>query len=292
MAVLAGIPHILMSRRGLNTHFARYPGARTIERRLHRRVSVFVANARAVARQLIEEEGVPAERVSLISNGIDLAPFDRPFDRDRARGELSIPNGALVMIMVANLHAYKGHGDLLQALSRMTPHLRPDWVLLLAGRDVGTGPSLQALAGELGIASHVRFLGQRSDVPSLLRLADLAVHCSHEEGASNAVLEAMAAGLPLVVTDAGGNAEAVLDGINGLVVPPRDPAALATAMLRIVEDPTLAARFGIASRQRVEAEYSLAGCLEKYERLYRTLLVGIEPAAPRRLGVAPGSNRE
>jgi glycosyltransferase involved in cell wall biosynthesis len=289
LAALAGVPHILMSRRGLNTHFARYPGARTLERRLHPRVSLFVANSRAVARQLIDEEGAPANRVALIHNGIDLAPFDRPFDRDTARAELSIPSGALVMIMVANLHAYKGHGDLLHALSGMARHLRPDWTLLLAGRDGGMGSSLQALAGDLGIASHVRFLDQRSDVPSLLRLADLAVHCSHEEGSSNAVLEAMAAGLPLVVTDAGGNAEAVLDGVNGLVVPPRDPAALAAAILRIVKDPTLASRFGAAARQRVEAEYSLKVCLEKYERLYRALLAGVEPVAAMQLGMARGS---
>jgi glycosyltransferase involved in cell wall biosynthesis len=288
MAVLAGVPHILMSRRGLNTHFARYPGARALERRLHPRVSVFIANSQAVARQLIDEEGVPAGGVALIHNGIDLAPFERPFDRDGARAELSIPNGALVMIMVANLHTYKGHGDLLHALSNMTRHLDPDWTLLLAGRDNGIGPDLQALAGDLGIASHVRFLGQRSDIPSLLRLADLAVHCSYEEGSSNAVLEAMAAGLPLVVTDAGGNAEAVLDGVNGLVVPPRDPAALAAAILRIVEDRTLASRFGAASRKRVEAEYSLQLCLEKYERLFRALLAGVEPIAAVELGMARG----
>ena len=291
MALLARVPHILMSRRGLNTHFARYPGARTIERWLHPRVSVFVANSGAVARQMIDEEGVPAERVALIRNGIDLAPFDRPFDRAEARAKLSIPSDALVMIMVANLHAYKGHGDLLHALSGMTPHLGPEWTLLLAGRDDGVGSSLEAQARELGIAQNVRFLGQRSDVPHLLRLADMAIHCSYEEGSSNAVLEAMAAGLPLVVTNAGGNAEAVLEGINGLVVPTRDPEALARAILRIVQDRDLASRFGNASRKRVEAEFSLERCLDKYERLYLSLLTGKEPIAPAGFGVLPSGGQ-
>jgi glycosyltransferase involved in cell wall biosynthesis len=81
----------------------------------------------------------------------------------------------------------------------------------------------------------------------------------------------------------------VLDGVNGLVVPPRDPAALAAAILRIVKDPTLASRFGAAARQRVEAEYSLKVCLEKYDRLYRALLAGVEPAAAMQLGIARGS---
>ncbi|HXF54695.1 MAG TPA: glycosyltransferase [Hyphomicrobiaceae bacterium] len=278
LALLARVPHIVMSRRGLNTHFARYPGARTIERWLHPAVTIFLANSRAVLRQLLEE-GVPAERTGLINNGIDLAPFDTPFDRLKARAKLGIPASAPVIVMVANLHAYKGHRDLLEALAAIAGRLDPDWMLLLAGRDEGAGPSLRAMARNLAIADHVRFLGQRSDVPALLRLADLAVHCSYEEGSSNAILEAMAAGLPLVVTDAGGNAEAVLDGVNGLVVPPRDPLALAAAILRMMENRELASRFGAASRARASAEYSLALCIEKHLRLYRALLAGDRPIA-------------
>jgi glycosyltransferase involved in cell wall biosynthesis len=293
MALLAWVPHIIMSRRGLNTHFERYPGARTVERWLHPHVGVFVANSRAVARQMIDDEGVAAERVALIHNGVELAPFDRPFDRAGARLELEIPNAAFVMIVVANLHAYKGHGDLLQALSGIAHRLLgPDWVLLLAGRDDGVAASLEAKSHQLGIARHVRFLGQRSDIPSLLRLSDMAIHCSYEEGSSNAVLEAMAAGLPLVVTDAGGNAEAVLAGINGLVVPPREPEALARAILRIVEDRDLASQFGKASRRRVETEYSLAVCLDKYERLYRSVLAGEDPIEAAGLGVAPTKRQD
>jgi glycosyltransferase involved in cell wall biosynthesis len=287
MALIARVPHVIMSRRGLNTHFDRYPGARAIEHWLHPHVSVFLANSRAVARQMIDEEGVAAERVALIHNGVELASFDQPFDRAAARAKLVISNEALVMIMVANLHAYKGHADLLQALSGIAHQLGPNWTLLLAGRDDGVGASLEAQARDLGIARHVRFLGQRSDVPSLLRLADIAIHCSYEEGSSNAVLEAMAAGLPLVVTDAGGNAEAVLDGINGLVVPPRDPKALARAISQILHDRDLASKFGKASRKRVETEYSLAVCLDKYERLYRSLLAGEEPIAAAGVGVVP-----
>jgi len=278
LALLARVPHIVMNRRGLNTHFARYPGARTIERWLHPAIAVFLANSRAVVRQLLAE-GAPADRTGLINNGIDLAPFDGPFDRLKARAALGIPADAPVIVMVANLHAYKGHADLLEALAAIAGQLKSDWTLLLAGRDEGAGPSLQAMARNLAIAHHVRFLGQRSDVPTLLRMADLAVHCSYEEGSSNAVLEAMAAGLPLVITDAGGNAEAVLDGVNGLVVPPRDPLALAAAILRMMEDRELASRFGAASRARVAAEYSLAVCIEKHLRLYRALLAGDRPTA-------------
>lgn len=291
LARLAGVKQIIMSRRGLNTHFKRYPGARAWERRLHPRVSVFLANSEAVARQLIAE-GAPPERVGLIRNGIDLDPFDQPLDRRKARAALSIKADALVIIMVANLHAYKGHSDLLKALSRMDGRLGPNWTLLLAGRDAGVGAALQTLAQDLGIADHVRFLGSRSDVPTLLRISDLAVHCSYEEGSSNAVLEAMAAGLPLVVTAAGGNAEAVIDGVNGLVVPPRDPEALARAMASIVEDRARAGSFGKASRTRVEAEYALPVCLEKYERLYRALLTGKEPISAAGIGIMSPPDRE
>jgi glycosyltransferase involved in cell wall biosynthesis len=114
-------------------------------------------------------------------------------------------------------------------------------------------------------------------VANLLGASDVGLLCSHQEGFSIAILEAMAAGLPMIVTDVGGNAEAVLDGVTGLVAPPHDPQALATSIVRLARDPKLRQRYGSAGRERVKLQFSLEACIAKYEALYGGLLRGRTP---------------
>jgi glycosyltransferase involved in cell wall biosynthesis len=142
------------------------------------------------------------------------------------------------------------------------------------GRDDGIRGDLQDIAHATGISDRVRFLGVRRDVPRLLAAADVGVLCSHQEGFSNAILECMAAALPMVVTDVGGNGEAVLDGETGFVVPPRDPEALGQAILKLASEPALRTEQGKKARARVEAQFSIQACVSKYDRLYTALLTG------------------
>tara|TARA_R110002072_G_scaffold728_4_gene5788 strand:+ start:264107 stop:264589 length:483 start_codon:yes stop_codon:yes gene_type:complete len=153
-------------------------------------------------------------------------------------------------------------------LARIKEALPEPWLVLCIGRDDGIGTCLQQEADSLGVGSNIRFLGSRSDVPLFLRLADVSILCSHEEGFSNAVLEGMAAGLPMVVTDVGGNAEAVLDGITGYVVPAHNPECLADALLKVAlaDDRAL---MGDRGRVRVAEKFSMSSCIDAYEALYR-----------------------
>ena len=131
----------------------------------------------------------------------------------------------MIGVVVANLIAYKGHRDLIEALALAAAKLPPAWQVLCVGADNDLRPELEALAAAKGLAGNLRFLGQRFDVGRLLEAADFGVLPSRaNEGFSNAILESMRAGLPMVVTDVGGNAEAVVDGRTGFVVPPADPA--------------------------------------------------------------------
>jgi glycosyltransferase involved in cell wall biosynthesis len=118
------------------------------------------------------------------------------------------------------------------------------------------------------LANHVKWLGGRDDVPQLLGAADIGVLASHEEGFSNAVLESMAAALPMVVTDVGGNAEAVVAGETGYVVAPHDPAELSQAIVRLARDRQLRASMGQAGRARVARHFTLAKCVDEYEEMY------------------------
>jgi glycosyltransferase involved in cell wall biosynthesis len=146
------------------------------------------------------------------------------------------------------------------------------WRVLCAGRDEGMQGTLERLAEAHGIKENIQFLGERTDTVTLLAMADFCVLSSWEEGFSNVVLEAMAAGLPIVVTKVGGNPEAVTDQEAGLVVPPRDPKALGNAILRLAQDPDLRQRLGAAAKRRVKQEFSLENCVESHNRLYEELM--------------------
>ena len=272
-AILLRVPVRIMSRRGRNHYQEHWPGAVAIERSLHRRMTAVLANSRIVAEDLVAE-GCDPDRVGLIYNGVGVEGLGRPVDRAAVLRPLGIDPAGLVMIVVASLIGYKGHREVLQALAMAAGDLPRDWSLVCVGRDEGEGASIRQQARELGIERNVRLLGARTDIPELLGAADISILASHEEGFSNAIIEAMAAGLPLVVSDVGGNAEAVMDGVTGLVVPPRDPASLSSAIRRLVTDPQLRARMGAAGRDRVATRFTLDACVDRYETLYRGLASG------------------
>jgi glycosyltransferase involved in cell wall biosynthesis len=268
VALISRVPVKIMSRRSLSRYQRNWPAVARIERFLHGRMDAVTGNSRAVVSELAAE-GIPDAKLRLIYNGIDIAPS---LDRSEARRALGLKDDVLVGVMVANLIPYKGHQDLIEGLARVAKQLPPGWRVLLAGRDEGLRRGLEALASERGIAEHVVFLGERSDVSRLLAAADFALLTSHEEGFSNVVLEGMAAGLPMIVTGVGGNAEAVLDGTTGFVVPPNDPKAIGDAALRFAGDPALRTSLGDAGRKRVADHFSTEACLNAHLELYRMLL--------------------
>ncbi|MGD9601762.1 MAG: glycosyltransferase [Gammaproteobacteria bacterium] len=277
----------VMSRRSLATYQRRYFGVRTLEWWLHRRMDIVLANSLAVAAEL-SREGVPPERLGLLYNGVDVP--ERPTLRSDARTRLELGSDILVMVCVANLIAYKGHAVLLEALSRIRDRLPADWVVLMVGRDSGIGGALRAQSHDLDLEHHVRWVGGVPDVGDYLAAADIGVLASHEEGFSNAVLESMAAGLPMVVTDVGGNAEAVVDGRCGRVVPSANPGALAAALLELSVSPDLRRTWGDSARSRVLQSFNLSRCVALYRQLYENLAAGVPQPLPRDARVEPAGH--
>ena len=288
IALLARVRHTVMSRRSLNVYQQYDPSIARIEAWLHRRMSFVLANSRAVLRQLIEEEGVAKDRAALIYNGIDTDPFHGDFDRDAARRQLDIPEGATVLVTVANLIPYKGHHDLINALGALRGSLPKDWRLLVVGRDDGIEEDLRGLAARHGAADNVLFLGVRADVPDLLRLSDIAVLASEQEGFSNAILESMAAGLPVIATNVGGNPEAVVDGETGILVSPRAPDQLARAIETLVADPERRKVMGQAGFRRLNEQFTVEHCVAEYEAFYARLL-DVADAKPAEKTVEEGA---
>lgn len=273
ISLLQRAPIRVMSRRSLNLYQRKWPGVRKIEGRLHQHMTAILGNSRPVVDDLIGEHVAPS-RIGLIYNGVALDAFETPFDRDAFRTSLGFSKNDLVMTMVANMSPRKAHSDAVEALALASSRMQRPWTLLCAGRDDGCQERLQAQIAQKGLQHRIRFLGERADVPDLLRASDMGILASHEEGFSNAILESMAAGLPMVVTNVGGNAEAIVDGRSGLVVPPACPATLADAIVRLADNSALAATLGAGARQRVHELFSNRACVDRYEALYNGLLAG------------------
>jgi glycosyltransferase involved in cell wall biosynthesis len=205
--------------------------------------------------RLARKQGVPSSRVTAIANGIDLRRF--PFAGPCLAGPA---------ITVARLCPDKDLGMLLNAAS-IVVRAAPEFRLLIAG----TGPSmldLERQIGQLGLADHVRLLGPVRDIPALLRQARMFALSSISEGVPLAVLEAMASGLPVAATRVGGVPEVVTDGATGLLTPPRDPVALAAALLRLQGDDALTNAMGTRGRWRVEELFDVRRMVVAYEQIY------------------------
>ncbi len=276
------LPIRIMSRRSLNRYQLEHPLAARVERWLHPHMDAVLGNSRAVVEEL-KQEGVGSDRLGLLYNGIDLVSFERLPPRDSIRQSLGVSDSAALMVCVANLIPYKGHADLIRALGKIRADLPDSWAIAMVGRDTGIGDGLRALAGECGVAQHILWLGERSDAVAIYAAADIGVLSSHQEGFSNSVLEGMAAGVAMVVTDVGGNREAVIDGACGIVVPAHDPSALSKAILRLILDAQMRERMAKAGRKRVAERFSLDACINQYAALYRALLADRHCSVPRAL---------
>ena len=269
IAIAAGTPVKVMSRRSLADYQQRWPLSANWERKLHPRMDALVGNSRAVVVQLLSE-GVPESKLKLIYNGVEIS--EPQSDRCEVRRELGLDARALIGVIVATLIPYKGHEDLIKGLGQVAPYLPSPWSVLVVGRDQGLRAKLEAMAQSEGIANNIQFLDQRADIPQLLAAADFGLSTSHEEGFSNVILEAMVAGLPMVATAVGGTPDAVMHERTGLLVPPRDPAAIGEAVLRLARNPKLRRTLGKAGRSRVEREFSIDRCACAHYDLYQELI--------------------
>lgn len=269
---LAGVPAIVTSRLSLNAsdRGPRWKGV--VQNVANRFTTAVFVNSEAVRRDVLAHERVRPEIITVIPNGVVLELYgqERP---EPVRRELGVPDGSVVLVTVANLRPLKGHEDLLHAAALLRVR-HPNLWLLFAGRDKGIVPRLKALSEELGLADRVVLLGERRDVPRLLAAADIVVHPSHQEGFSNAILEGMSAARPVVTTAVGGSPEAVRDGIDGFLVPARQPPALAAAIDRLASNPELRRRMGESARERVKAEFSMERMVQRFAAWYELLARG------------------
>lgn len=250
-ALSLGLPVVV--RRGLAGELELPP----FERRLLAGAARVVGVSRAIGAELGRARPADAAPPDVIPNATDLERFAAA-----EAAQLGFPGDAVVVGFLGRLHRDKGIRELGRAWRRVAA-AEPRAHLFVAGE----GEHEAELREALGDAARVRLLGFRADVPELLAAADVLALPTYAEGFPNVVVEAMAAGVPVVAADVPGPDEAVVDGETGLLVPVRDDAALEAALLRLIRDPELRARMGRAARARAEAEYSEARAVDAYERV-------------------------
>ncbi|HEY8284618.1 MAG TPA: glycosyltransferase [Chloroflexota bacterium] len=247
--------------------FSEAPRPRSVyvQRLLGAGVDRYIAVSDDMARRLRHTFQLPVQKVPVVRNGIALDRFCRPPNtgpRDFLSGEAA---GSIVLT-TARLDQQKGHSYLLRAAV-----LVPEAIFVLAG----SGPlrsKLVAEAAALGVGDRIIFLGQRDDVPDLLAGCDLFVLPSLREGLPLSVLEAMAAGKPVIATRIGGTNEAIKHGESGLLVPPADPVALAAAIRALLADRELASRLATAGKIRAHQEFAAPAMIQHVTRIYDELL--------------------
>ena len=209
------------------------------------------------------------EQLIVIPNGVDLRPFDAAVGI--ARATLGIPDNAHLALYVGRLDPQKGLVDLLDAAEHVISK-RSSWHLVLAG----DGPSrpwlLNQLANHEQLGERIHWIGQCGDIPALLATANVLVHASLWEGMPNVVLEAMAAGLPVIGTAVEGTEDLVLPGQTGWLVPPHQPPTLSRALIEAVDSPETCVRYGQAGRLRVERQFAVEKTVAAYERLWAAVL--------------------
>ena len=272
MGALAGrlsqVPLVITSRRALGTHQERFAILRPLDLMANFLSHSVTVNSKAVLSDVIKRDRASSDKLVLIYNGINFVPFEVASRiRDKLRGEMGLTGSDKVIIVVANLIPYKGHFDFLKA-ARLVSDRIPTALFWLVGDDRNIQNDLEHVASILGIHERVRFMGQRCDIDNLLAVSNLAVLPSHEEGFSNVILESMAAGLPVVATSVGGNPEAVVDGVTGWLVPPRNPVLMAEKIVDLLGNPQRAMSWGERGRRRVKALFSLEKMVQAYVKLY------------------------
>lgn len=268
-ANLAGVPCIVASIHNI------YNRDKKIHRRMINRflaglTDKIIAVSETVGRDIMKYDSIPEDKIMVIYNGIETSRFVGKSEGSAVRKEFGIPSHVSVIGIVGRLVHQKGHKYLLEAMVRIKAKF-PGSLLLI----VGDGPlkeNLTEYANSLGIGDGVIFTGSRMDIPDLLTAMDIFVFPSFREGLGNALLEAMAAGKPIIATDVAPMREIINSDEVGILVPPRDSDVLGSAIERLLSERAQAEALGRAARKRALSFFDIKNTVDNYTRLFEDIM--------------------
>jgi glycosyltransferase involved in cell wall biosynthesis len=268
-ARLAGVRNVFSSRRDYGEWMsARYLAFTKLANRFVRKI---VANSHSVKSLTVEVEKVATDKVVVFYNGIDVTAFDHMIVDWELKQRLKIPKQNKVVGILANFRPMKRHDTFLLA-AREVLRVRNDVDFLFVG---GGGPmelDTVTMGKTLGIAEKLHFVGSQTNVISYLSIMDVGVNCSEREGLSNAIMEYMAAGVPSIVSQGGGNPDLITHRQHGLTFPLGDYRALADGIIALLDNEQMREEFRLAAKKRTQAELTVAAMLANYEKWYTAMV--------------------
>ncbi len=262
-------PRLVVTRRNNYHWIGEQPRMFQIIKRTRRLADHILANSSSVMEKCREYEGVNESGISVINNAVNTSLYDPEHFPD-AKEKLGLAGCYPVIGVVANSRLVKGLFDFLDAAAIVRSTVPAATFV-----HIGFGPldeQLRMRAKQLGLTSHIRFLGSRHDVPHVLPAFDVAVLPSHSEGFSNALIEYMAAARPVVATDVGDAARVIERGTDGFLVPARQPQRLADSVIALCQDPAMAREFGRRAREKAVKCWSVPKIIEQYQTFYEQLV--------------------
>lgn len=271
---LAGARRKIVSKRALCRYKEGHPAYSFLEDLANAKADAIMVNSLAVAEDVRRTERFCERKIFLVYNGIDAAGNPRSGDPQPAPPDLGLPPNAALVTYVANIREDKAHICLVDAARTVTGAF-PAARFLFVGHMGTEAAAVRERIRALGLEERILLTGPRNDVGAILAASSVVAHPGEQEGFSNAILEAMAAGLPVVASRAGGNPETVADGDTGILVPAGDARAFAKSILELLHNPPRARELGEAGRRRAKELFSMKRMVESVEQTYRELLEGI-----------------
>ena len=268
-AWLAGVPVIINSVHGNYRKDLRFE-RRLVNKLLSRITDRIVGMSESIRQDIITYDNIDPAKVIVVRNGVDTELFSPAGTAGSIRNELGLGEDETIIGFIGRLVPAKGLAHLIEAFAELKKQIGGSKLLIVGGGELLE--PLSNMVSEKGLKDDVVFTGERADIPQLLAAMDILVMPSIAEGLPNALLEAMAAARPVIVTSAGGMGEIIQDGINGLVVPVGDEAALLRGLVKLAKDRSFARELGAAARQGIENKYSIRATARAWEDLYITLL--------------------
>ena len=269
--IISGANYIITSRRGLIKLNYLKKKWRTFDKISNFLSDKIVVNAEAIIDEMLALDSVNPNKVICIRNGINIEKFRiKNYDRNYIRSQFGLLESEFAWVKVANFSSIKGHKDLITSFKNLDPKYQAK--LFLVGKDIGSLDELKTLVFECGLQDRIKFLGFREDIPEILLSMDGYICASHTEGFSNAILEAMASGLPIIATNVGGNSEIITNEITGLLFKPKDKNGIINTMIKIMENNPLSEKLSKEALKTVNEKYSTKKMVESYIDIYKKAL--------------------
>jgi glycosyltransferase involved in cell wall biosynthesis len=270
-ARIAGVPLVISSQRDLG-HLPWYTEVRKkVIGRIHRSASLTLVNSRAVRNFVVDGLGVPAGKIRVLHNAVEC----RPAAVSRPLLFPNLPANSKLIAVISNMHPGKGHEYIVDAAPAVCSQF-PEARFVMVGDGKQRRP-LEQRVKQIGLEGNFVFLGYRNDAAQILATCDVSLLASEAEGLPNAILESMVSGVPIVATNVGGIGEVITNGETGLLIPSRDPEAIAIAVARVLADPTLAATLRNAAQREAKTRFSfdrvIGGLQDLYSSSVRAALV-------------------